>query len=465
MTRDAEMSATDFVAPRARQHRRRDRRRGASPGSRRTPRSRSTPSARRAPGACAPSGSRACASCCSTAEPGSDHQLTFARSYAAAAHSDAGARRPRGPARRHPGRRRPRGRPGPALGARHRPRRSGSRRRGPDRGRARARQHDRRQGERRRRPGRAAHRRGQGRGAGSDPIDPRHAQRDPPQRGLSSSASGRTTCWRRTSRSTSRPPTPVSTPSASTGLRRAGVHLPAGAGSPGLARARRRLAGRQHRAKPAPPSATSARAAPTSPAPSPRRPRTHLALTQPSRRSTRTGRRLQSRSSVLLGVQGLAARAWSASIWMPRLRPPTRSPAANVDCICSVVSSTSWSVMLRRTSPPVTISRTRAAGSSMIRMLRDGATRELCSCVAKARGSPRGAADEDAELEARDLLGRADRLVDLEPLGAVELTNGHLLHRPSTRRCPAPAARRCPCWAAEPLVLGRLAAGREPSRP
>ena len=31
-----------------------------------------------------------------TAEPGSDHQLTFARAYAAAAHTDAGARRPRG---------------------------------------------------------------------------------------------------------------------------------------------------------------------------------------------------------------------------------------------------------------------------------------------------------------------------------------------------------------------------------
>ena len=33
-------------------------------------------------------GSRACASCSMTAEPGSDHQLSFARAYAAAAHSD-----------------------------------------------------------------------------------------------------------------------------------------------------------------------------------------------------------------------------------------------------------------------------------------------------------------------------------------------------------------------------------------
>ena len=38
--------------------------------------------------------------------------------------------------------------------------------------------------------------------------------------------------------------------------------------------------------------------------------------------------------------------------------------------------------------PPVTISRARAAGSTMIRMLREGATSELCSWVAKARGSP-----------------------------------------------------------------------------
>ena len=51
-------------------------------------------------------GVRACASCSLAAEPGSDHQLTFARSYAGAAHSDAAlddldraARRRRSPSR------------------------------------------------------------------------------------------------------------------------------------------------------------------------------------------------------------------------------------------------------------------------------------------------------------------------------------------------------------------------------
>ena len=36
----------------------------------------------------------------------------------------------------------------------------------------------------------------------------------------------------------------------------------------------------------------------------------------------------------------------------------------------------------------MTISSARAAGSTMIRMLRAGATSELCSWVANARGSP-----------------------------------------------------------------------------
>ena len=54
----------------------------------------------------------------------------------------------------------------------------------------------------------------------------------------------------------------------------------------------------------------------------------------------------------------------------------------------AAVSSTSLSESVRRTAPPVTISRARAVGSTMIMMLREGATSELCSRVAKARGSP-----------------------------------------------------------------------------
>ena len=42
-------------------------------------------------------------------------------------------------------------------------------------------------------------------------------------------------------------------------------------------------------------------------------------------------------------------RAWSASIWMPRLSPPTRSPAAKSLCIASAARSTSLSLRVRRT--------------------------------------------------------------------------------------------------------------------
>ena len=78
--------------PGAAQHRRGDRRLGRHPdpdfaAHRRQPLLRPGP-----PRRARPSGSRACASCSSTAEPGSDHQLTFARAYAAAARSDDGAR-------------------------------------------------------------------------------------------------------------------------------------------------------------------------------------------------------------------------------------------------------------------------------------------------------------------------------------------------------------------------------------
>ena len=111
------------------------------------------------------------------AEAGSDHQLTFARSYAARRPQRRGVRRPAGAARRHLHRRGPGGRPGLPLGADHRagPRRTRRRRR--DRRRARARQHHLRQGEGRRRAGRAAHRRGQGRRLVGD-RRPGHPQRD-----------------------------------------------------------------------------------------------------------------------------------------------------------------------------------------------------------------------------------------------------------------------------------------------
>ena len=48
----------------------------------------------------------------------------------------------------------------------------------------------------------------------------------------------------------------------------------------------------------------------------------------------------------------------------------------------------------------------------MIRMLRDGATSELCSRVAKARGSPSARPTKTLNSTPRDLLGLADRLVE-----------------------------------------------------
>ena len=79
---------------------------GASPGSRRTPRSRSTRySAPGAPGGAAREWEQGLRELLLDAEPGSDHQLTFARAYAGAPpHSDQALGRPHGAARRHPGR-------------------------------------------------------------------------------------------------------------------------------------------------------------------------------------------------------------------------------------------------------------------------------------------------------------------------------------------------------------------------
>ncbi len=89
MTRDAELSATDFVELVLRQHRRRDRLVGAHrvPGVRRPGRRRSTP--RRPTGPrCAAAGSRVCASC---SPPRSRAPTTSSRSsasFAGAAHTD-----------------------------------------------------------------------------------------------------------------------------------------------------------------------------------------------------------------------------------------------------------------------------------------------------------------------------------------------------------------------------------------
>ena len=91
---------------------------GPSPGSRRRPRWRSTatPTPPTAPTS-RPTWESGLRELLLAAEPGSDHQLTFARSYAGAAHQRRRARRPDRPARRVVRRRGPRGRPGHALEA------------------------------------------------------------------------------------------------------------------------------------------------------------------------------------------------------------------------------------------------------------------------------------------------------------------------------------------------------------
>ena len=179
-----------------------------------------------------------------TAEPGSDHQLTFARAYAGAAHSDqaladleglldgsldvdglavdtdlrwtllsgAGQERPR---RRRRGSTRswPATTRSPARSTPPRPARCA-------------------------RPPRPRPRRGSRRwSATTSPTRPSAASCWP------SRPTARTRCSRRTSRSTSRPPTRVGGEGHPARLDRAGVHLPEAAGQPGAPRPRRRLAG------------------------------------------------------------------------------------------------------------------------------------------------------------------------------------------------------------------------------
>ena len=124
------------------------------------------------------------------AEPGSDHQLTFARAFAVGGPQRRGARRPRGPARRLA---RPRGPhrstptcAGRLLGGLARAGRADedAHRRG-----AAPRQHHLGPGARRRRPRRPADGRGQGRGLGDRRRPRRRPQRDPAQRGARRSCS------------------------------------------------------------------------------------------------------------------------------------------------------------------------------------------------------------------------------------------------------------------------------------
>ncbi len=208
MTRDAEMSATDFVAARAGQHRGRDRRVRLlpDPGVRRPGRQQLLRTGQ--PGRVArdlgagrpPAARRGRARAATTSSP------SCAR-WPRPRTATPCARRPRGTARRLDGDRRPGHRHRPALEppVRAGPRRS--RRRRPDRRRAAPRQHHLRPRARRGRAGVPAHGRGEGRGVGDRGRARRRAQRDPAQRRalLHAARPGRA-ARSPTSRSTSRRP-------------------------------------------------------------------------------------------------------------------------------------------------------------------------------------------------------------------------------------------------------------------
>ena len=202
-----------------------------------------------------------------------------------------------------------------------------------------------------------------------------------------SSSTGRTRCWRRTSRSTSRPPTRCGRTGHAARLDRAGVHLPKQLASRGAARPRGRVLSRPRPTRP--PSARCARGQPTSPgavaaaragtlgadtaartwglpdefrrpaapegrgARRPRGPRPRARRSQtPQTRSPRSPAptshpHLQQRSP----CSSWACRsptACSASIWMPRHAGCRRGhPAANRVSIWRVTSSTSRSLRVR----------------------------------------------------------------------------------------------------------------------
>ena len=439
--------------PGAGQHRRRDRRLGHQPDPAYAAQAvTSTPPPPTAT-ACAPPGSRGCARCCAPPSPAGTPSSPSPAPYAAAARSDDAlddleglldGTRARGPGRRHR----------PALGPGHRagPPRAGRRR--PDRRGAGARRHHLRQGARRRRPGRAPtprprRRPGAGHGAATTPNE---TQRSIVPR---SSSPARTTCSRRTSTGTSTPPTPCGSDWAPSGPRRRSTSCSRGswpAGAAGRASTRGWPPRRPTRRR----SATCRRAAPTSRG----RWRAHDG---PQTRTAGTARRPAGTSagaqSSVAGVQGLGragvlgehrrCRGAGRRRGRRRRRRTASSTAA---------SSTCWSRRVRRTQPPVTTSSARCAGSTMTRMLRAGATSELCSWVAKARGSPSAVADEDRELDAAEPAPRSGwcrRAGAARRRSVVTGHHGHVRRRPAVVAVGAGQLAGRLARTTEPLVVDR----------
>ena len=114
----------------------------------------------------------------------------------------------------------------------------------------------------------------------------------------------------------------------------------------------------------------------------------------------------------------------------------------------------------------MTTSRARAAGSTMIRMLRAGATSESCSRVgerprARPRQCRRRPRTRTGTASRRGGSSRRSRAL----LAWLRVTNGHWRHPPrDSLGVRARRARRCPARAAEPLVLPRAAARDEAAR-
>ncbi len=295
------------------------------------------------------------------AEPGSDHQLTYARAFAAAANSEAalddleaildGTLVHRRTHRRHRH----------AVGAAHRPGPRRPRRRRAHRQRAAPGQHHLRSGTRRSRARLPPHGRGEGRRLADRRRARRRTERDAAQRGALLHAAG-----------------PGGGPPALPG------EVPRGR--------RDAVGGEGHPARvdsarvPLPASARLTRAAGAGEHLAARLPRDLVREALRPRGSSRRralprgtgeGRSRLTARSYSCRVAGW--RAASASWPTPCLIPPTRSPPSKAECILAAARRTASSLRDRRTTEPVTTSKARAAGSTRISTLRSGEDSAACS--------------------------------------------------------------------------------------
>ena len=176
-------------------------------------------------------------------------------------------------------------------------------------------------------------------------------------------------------------------------------------------------------------------------------------------------------------MEGAAGRGTaSASMLIPRRRPRPGHRRRTRSASRATARPTSWSVSIRRTSLPVTTSSARGV---RVDHDQDAARRRderRRGAARRTRGRRPRRADEDRELEAGDLLGRADRLVEGDLLGRRELAGlGHHVPEASPVSTgasgssasvgrPDGSSSAVPVAAAEPLVVGVAAGRARPTR-